>query len=353
MNILDNLAQRIKQCSEEVDNRNRNNLLLFSQGTLFLTAITICMSFILPYYHWMLQPHAALFVYSIVLFFLAKYCLRNKTKKIRIIQYLLFTPLMIGGVLVSSALDPTKPGVTIILFICILPMFMLDNPWRIIGYQLAFAGIFVVSAYYFKPYDVFVDDMFYFPVYMAYIMGTTIFILMEKVSGVENYLLARTEAEHDNLTALYNRASGEAKINQLLYQNVQGAFAILDIDDFKLFNDNYGHQTGDDVLCALSKAMHSVFRSSDILWRFGGDEFAIYAVDMTDPEICRQRFAKLMQKLDKIDLPQVSSVHISISVGCTICTSEQLEFSRLYKSSDAALYESKKNGKGQLTIKYL
>jgi diguanylate cyclase (GGDEF)-like protein len=351
MNILDDLAGRIKKCSEEVDNRNRNHLILFSQGALLLTAIMICMSLALPYYHWMLVPHAALFVYSIVLFFLAKYCQRNKIKQIRAILYLLFAPLMAGGVLVSSALDPTRPGVTVIIFICIIPLFIIDNPWRVIGYQLAFAGFFVACAYYFKPYKVFVDDMFYFPVYMAYIIGVNIFALMEKVSGVENYLLARKAAEHDNLTELYNRASGETRISQLLQQNIPGTFAILDIDDFKLFNDNYGHQAGDAVLCALSKAMHSVFRSSDILWRFGGDEFAVYAVDMTDPVLCRQRFDKLMQMLNKIDLPQVSSVHVGISVGCTICMGKQLEFSKLYKSSDDALYESKNNGKGQLTIK--
>ena len=351
MNILDNLAERIKQCSDEVDNRNRSAFILFSKGACFLAAIIICVSVALPYYHWLIGPHAFLFVYTIMLFFLANYCQQKKVKHIRAIEYLLFAPLLLGGALVSSLLDPTRPGITILLFIWILPLFIMDNPWKIIGYQLSFAGIFVVLAYYSKPWEVFVTDVLYLPIYLTYIIGANIYVIMEKVSGVENYLLACREAEHDNLTQLFNRASGEARVQQLLQQDVPGSFAILDIDDFKLFNDQYGHQLGDEVLCRVSQAMHSVFRSSDVLWRFGGDEFALYAIDMIDTNICQKRFAKLMELLDNIDFPQVSSVHIGISVGCIICTGKQVKFANLYKMSDDALYESKSKGKGRVTIK--
>jgi len=351
MNILNSLANRINLCSEEVDNRNRSNLILFSKGALLLATIIICLGLILPYYRWLLLPHSILFIYTALLFFLAKYCQKNKIKHIRAIQYLLFTPLLIGGVLSSSVLDPTQQGITIILFICILPLFIIDNPWRIISYQLLFAGLFVIFAYYFKPYEVFLSDMLYLPIYMAYIIGVNIFVLMEKVSGVENYLLVCKAAEQDTLTELYNRASGELKVKQLLQKNISGSFAILDIDNFKSINDKYGHQLGDEVICKVAQVMHSVFRSTDILWRLGGDEFAIYALDITNPEICQQRFTKLMKLLENLYFPQVGAIRVGISIGCTICKSSNLEFSQLYKSSDEALYESKNNGKGQLILR--
>ncbi len=353
MILLNKLANRIKLCSEEVDNRNRSNLILFSQGAFLLAAIIICVSLVLPYYRWMLAPHVTLLVYTAVLFFLAKYCKKNKVKHIRALQYLLFAPLLIGGVLVSTVLDPTSQGITIILFICILPLFMIDNPWRILSYQLFFAVLFVIFAFYFKPYDVFMSDMLYLPIYMAYIMGVTIFALMEKIAGVENYLLVRKTAERDTLTELLNRTYGEIKVSQLLQNNIRGSFAILDIDDFKLFNDKYGHQLGDKVLCKVSEAMQTVFRADDVLWRLGGDEFAIYAIKLTDPDTCRQRFGELMKLLENVELTQEIIVHVRISIGCTICQSDGPTFADLYKVSDDALYESKNNGKGQLIVKTL
>ena len=102
MNILDNLAERIKQCSDEVDNRNRSAFILFSKGACFLAAIIICVSVALPYYHWLIGPHAFLFVYTIMLFFLANYCQQKKVKHIRAIEYLLFAPLLLGGAMASS-----------------------------------------------------------------------------------------------------------------------------------------------------------------------------------------------------------------------------------------------------------
>ena len=351
MNILDKLTQRINKCSEEVDNRNRDNLLLLSRGALLLASIIVCLSLALSYYRWLALPHVMLFFYSILMFFVAKRCQKKCYKHIRLMQYLLFAPLLLGGVLVGSVFDPTRQGVTVIIFICILPLFIIDNPWRMIAYQLVFAGLFVVCAYYSKPHEVFMADMLYFPVYLAYIIGANIFCLMDKVASVENYLLACKAAERDVLTDLLNRSTGETRIETLLKQGVCGSFAILDIDNFKDFNDLYGHQTGDAVLCEVSNAMHSVFRSSDILWRLGGDEFAVYAVDLVNTDICKQRFAKLMTRLKNIVLPDKAPLCVKVSIGCIIDKQGAMNFTQLYKMSDEALYEVKNTGKGILLIK--
>lgn len=62
------------------------------------------------------------------------------------------------------------------------------------------------------------SDMLYFPVYLAYILGVNIYALMEKVTGVEDYLLVRKAAERDALTGLFNRTYGETKVNRLLQE---------------------------------------------------------------------------------------------------------------------------------------
>jgi len=227
MNILDSLTKRINNCRDEVDKHNRKNLLLLSEGALLLSCVIMCMSFVLPYYRWLLLPHGLLFIYTIFLFFIARYCQKIQFKHIRALQYLLLAPLLLGGVLVSTVLDPSRPGVTVLIFICILPLFIIDNPWRLTGYQLVFAALFVGVAYYTKPPEIFWADMFYLPVYLAYIIGANIYVLLDKVEGVENYLLVCQVAEKDVLTELLNRKSGEARLKELLQRNVPGAFAIL------------------------------------------------------------------------------------------------------------------------------
>lgn len=351
MNILDNLSRRINLCSEEVDNRNRSSLVLFAQGAFFLAIIVIGMSLFLPYYHSLLVPHVTLFIYTAVLYIVARYFQKTKFKYIRAVQYLVFAPLLLGGVLVGTVFDPNRPGVTIILFLCILPLFMIDNPWKIIGYQLSFAALFVIFAYHYKPHDILVSDMLYFPVYLAYIIGVNIYSLMEKITGVEDYLLARKEAEKDPLTGLLNHASGEIKVNRLLQEHTTGSFAILDIDNFKMFNDQYGHQLGDQVLCELARSLQFTFRPSDVLWRLGGDEFAIFAIGMVDANICQRKFDELTQLLEDVNFPQAASLHIGISVGCTIYSGKSIDFASLYKISDEALYEAKASGKGKIILR--
>jgi diguanylate cyclase (GGDEF)-like protein len=353
MNILNILAERIRRCAEEVDNRNRINMLLFSKGALLLAAIIVCMSIVLPAYASLLVPHTLVFFYTLFLFVISRHFIKVKYKRMYRMQYLLFAPLLLVGILVGSYLDPLHQAISIIIFLCLLPLFIIDNPWRIIGYQLFFAVVFIFAAYYSKPHDIFMADMLYFPVYLAYIIGINLFSLMNKVSVVENYLLARHAAECDDLTNLLNRSSGELKLETLIKKGIFGSFAIIDIDNFKDFNDKYGHQVGDTVLCEMSKALHSVFRSSDVLWRLGGDEFAVYAVNMLDVNICKQRFTELMLELGRIKLPEATDTQIKVSIGCTIYSQGQLSFTQLYKMSDDALYESKNTGKGKLTIKMI
>lgn len=351
MNILDNLAARIDLCGDEIDKRNRDNLVLFSKGALLLAVIIMVASLVLPYYHWLLLPHGYLSVYTGILYFIARYCQKNKVPHIRALQYLVYAPLLYGGILVGTVYDPTRPAVTILIFLCVIPLFMLDKPWRMLLYQLFFTLMFVGYAYKYKSAEIFAADMLYLPIYLAYLMSANLYTLMDKVSSAENYLLVCRDAEQDVLTDLFNRKTGEARMAALLTNKVPGTFAILDIDDFKNFNDEYGHQAGDTVLRQVSLAMHAAFRSSDVLWRLGGDEFAIYAVNLLDADLCRKRFQVLMDKLRDIALTQEISTPVNVSVGCTICDGADVTFKEIYKLSDEALYEAKKLGKGRMIVR--
>lgn len=348
--MLNKLGERIDRCAAEIDSRNRRNLVVFSNGALLVSSIVFLASLLWPYYHALLLSHGLLFLYSGLLFFGSRYIQQRKLRRIRLILYLAFAPIMTAGVLLGSFFDPGRAAVSIVIFLCILPLFIIDKPWRIIGYQLFFAAAFVVCSFLSKTPEIFREDVFYLPIYLALGIGANIFTMYDKIESAESYVRIRHESEHDPLTELYNRKSGEEKLKSLFRAQVHGTFAILDVDNFKQINDRLGHQAGDAALCAVSDAVQKVFRSSDVVWRLGGDEFAVYAVNMLDADTCRRRFEALAGRLAEAETAPYGKLGLRVSVGCTICAGERLDFELIYKSSDAALYEAKNAGKGMIVV---
>ena len=87
--------------------------------------------------------------------------------------------------------------------------------------------------------------------------------------------------ETDLMTGIRNRGSGEKKIKDLLEQNCNGMFCLLDVDKFKLINDTFGHGVGDKVIIAIADCLKASFRKGDVVMRLGGDEYAVFADGIT------------------------------------------------------------------------
>ena len=212
MKIFQDLGVRVDNCAEEVDRRNRKNFLIMSDGALIFAAISFAASLLLPFYRTLAVPHGILFLYSCFLFWAARLCEKEKTGHIRTIMYLCFAPILGMAILLGSFLDPQRSAITIIILLCILPLFIIDKPGRNILYQLLFAGLFVICSYLAKTKNIFQEDMRYFPIYLAYVLGGNYFALADKIESAENYVLVRKEAQHDALTELLNRKSGEEQV---------------------------------------------------------------------------------------------------------------------------------------------
>lgn len=350
MKRLQQLNRKIEIYGAEIDERNRSSFVLFSNGALFLSALIFAATAAIPHYRPLMLSQGFIFLYAGALFFFARRCKQKADTRIRTELYISFAPLFIGTVLLGTYFDPKKPAISIIIFLCVLPLFIIDKPHRIIAYQLLFTGVFVIGSYLTKSADAFGADVLYLPIYLTLGIFTNVFSLVERVESAKNYVLIRQESECDALTDLLNRKSGEERLRGLFEAQVRGAFAIADIDNFKSFNDRYGHQTGDNILCGVAEAIVSVFQISDLVWRLGGDEFAVYAVNMTDTDMCIRRFETLAGKISDMWFPECANEPLSISMGCTICSGENLNFENVYRSSDAALYSAKNSGKGKIAF---
>ena len=158
-------------------------------------------------------------------------------------------------------------------------------------------------------------------------------------------------SETDRMTGLYDRVSGQRKVDALLAGDSRGMFLELDIDHFKAINDTFGHQTGDIVVHAVTDAMRDTFRANDICMRLGGDEFAVFAVGIVGREMAEAIVRRLFDRLDGIAIPELGGKRVSVSAGAALCAGDRPpDFDGLYAIADSAMYSSKRISGNSLTI---
>lgn len=161
----------------------------------------------------------------------------------------------------------------------------------------------------------------------------------------ENVL--RTQLDYDYLTHVYTRSYGESFIAAALLETprVNSAVAMFDIDDFKFYNDTYGHNIGDEVLRQISETIHSVIRSTDVIFRYGGDEFIcfFYNVNLVEAEIVAHKIIESIRSL-KIQVED-QKIKASISLGLTLLRAEDHSVDEVIARADQALYLAKQEGK--------
>lgn len=166
-------------------------------------------------------------------------------------------------------------------------------------------------------------------------------------------------ANSDGLTAVGNRRLFEeflqAEWHRAIRFKTEISLILLDIDHFKLFNDTYGHQMGDECLKKVAEALKAtIHRPTDLLARFGGEEFAII-LGGTDLEGAVNIAQQAVENVKNLKIPHCKSqtsenVTISVGVATTFVTVGMTE-AELIKAADDALYRAKENGRNQIISK--
>ncbi len=161
------------------------------------------------------------------------------------------------------------------------------------------------------------------------------------------------KARVDSLTGLYNKAATEELIRTALAVKEQApqAFLMLDIDNFKTVNDNFGHAFGDLAITEFAAVLkHSVETTpGTVLGRIGGDEFAAF-LPYQSPAQLEDFAAQLVRSLSREISIDGKPAHISASLGIALYPAHGTSFEQLYRQADAALYQTKKNGKNGYTF---
>jgi diguanylate cyclase (GGDEF)-like protein len=160
-------------------------------------------------------------------------------------------------------------------------------------------------------------------------------------------------AEHDALTNLLNRRSfcrdAEKKCDEILRYGGKAFLMMLDIDFFKKVNDTYGHLAGDEVLRSVSKTLLQRFRKTDMVGRYGGEEFCIFLA-LLDREQAIGIAEECRRQIENLPIPfENKTLRVTISAGIAEFPSAQEQtLTELIARADAALYEAKSNGRNRV-----
>ena len=163
--------------------------------------------------------------------------------------------------------------------------------------------------------------------------------------------LARASLE-DPLTNLPNRRQLDVILDERTDDSNQGRWlcvAMIDIDDFKLVNDRFGHLAGDEVLRSVAQAMRRHFRERDLAARFGGDEFAVLFMDV-EPSAALQACERFRLAVAATDWSAVRpGLRVTVSVGIAACNDTDA-VRGIVAAADRALYEAKNSGRDRVHL---
>lgn len=166
---------------------------------------------------------------------------------------------------------------------------------------------------------------------------------------VKAYSEAVEIAQTDSLTGVYNRVTTQKLIENILQLEVAHAHALLmiDVDNFKTMNDNYGHIYGDKILSQIAEVLKSSFGEKEVIGRMGGDEFVVFV-----PRVYRHGDVSLLgtKLCENLSSRQIQGVKVNCSVGVAVSPKDGNSFMKLYQNADRALYMAKSLGKSRCCV---
>lgn len=153
-------------------------------------------------------------------------------------------------------------------------------------------------------------------------------------------------ADTDPLTKLYNRQAFEKKINSYFQDGEQHALILMDIDDFKYINDQYGHMMGDKGLCILADLLNKTFEEIGIVGRYGGDEFLVALKDGSNFQKTKQIILHFQKEIKEAFHESGLPFDTTVSCGTTFFGGKmRKDYETAFREIDKALYFAKSCGK--------
>lgn len=225
-----------------------------------------------------------------------------------------------------------------------------SNGWKVM--ELATGSyIDTETEKYFAP-----SKNVYIRITVALIAFLAYIIVMNLVIGMiyrQDQKKLKSKAETDLLTGVLNKISTQQTIQEYLDmvgEEEPGMLMLFDIDNFKKINDTRGHAFGDEVLKAVGQQLPTIYRTTDIVGRLGGDEFCVFLKDIPD-ENARIHMGEVTAGFFRdFKVGEYSKYDVTASIGAAMFPKDGKDFDELYKAADKAVYAAKEHGRNRLVF---
>jgi diguanylate cyclase (GGDEF)-like protein len=244
--------------------------------------------------------------------------------------------------------------------------------WLALGNSLliatvTFMGVYHLQQEHHEPVQIFFMaylPVFLFSVFIAWnntVDKRRIFLRSVMDELVRQELTHANEVVHkmahtDALTGAFNRRHFEVEIKREVIRaqryNHPVSLMLIDIDSFKAINDQYGHDAGDTVLKALSVAVQKELRESDLVIRYGGEEFVVLLLDtaLSGAQGVAERIRNSLSQCEVSWDAGKAPIHFTVSIGVAQLNTQTYDSVALFKAADSAMYVAKQNGRNQVRV---
>lgn len=241
--------------------------------------------------------------------------------------------------------DPGMQAVWFPLFLMVFPTVYIARIYMYGLFEFILLIIFCTASFFCKPHEIFLKDIYLaFASYIPSVLCAQIILVSRAKEGLAIDELTKISTI-DKLTYLLNKGALLSSINTYFERRKPGepcGMCVIDVDNFKHVNDNFGHNVGDQLLSNIGDLLRKNFRSSDFIGRFGGDEFMVFMPGIARLDLVEMRCRSLQMMLMDLDLG--TGTHFTLSIGAIIDTGDH-PMGEVFRMADDALYQSKVMGK--------
>lgn len=337
---------------QEIGELNLKFLQLASVSTVFLLLLFFLLTpFIIT--DWDMTPQHSLFLPVSFLFAVISICYgkskRNNYKTIFILCLLYEITLLIFIILIDIFTDPGRPGSFFGPLAVALPaLFIL--PLKL-SYLLLFVfeALYITLAFSYKVHFIAQYDVFASVVGITFSLVIAQTILHLRSNDFDLRLRYQQLSQQDFLSGILNKQAFEEAAHSFLQNRTPAqhcALLLFDLDDFKNINDTLGHYAGDQLLRKIGDFLPQLFRVSDLIGRFGGDEFVILIKGSITVHTLERKCSMIQQRLHSLKLTGLDT-DVTCSIGGVISHDPQITYEELFIQADKALYTAKGNGKNR------
>lgn len=286
-------------------------------------------------------------VYMVIAVPLYFFVFRKRKMNFTALIYVFEVPLLLITIMHGTFWDPGNLTFTFLLFLLVLPLLILDKPWRVVLLILSMTFIYIGMDYMAKDPQLFSRDLMHVFNTCLMSVSATLYTLAVRIQNIEYAGYFAEKADLDPLTGLFNRFGAERRMRE----NEPGLMVYMDLDRFKEVNDDFGHSEGDHVLQETAAVLKSCFRRNDVLIRMGGDEFAVFAPGEWKPDEISRKLAEINQKINGIHSSDgTRDISMTVSIGCAYTPDGTADPDDLMRVADQKMYEIKRSGKDSFGI---